>query len=392
MARFIHTADWQLGMTRHFLSPEEQGKFTAARIDAIDTIGTLAATKDCPFVVVCGDVFETNSVPKRVITRALEAMGSHSGCEFWLLPGNHDHAGPGSVFNSEVFNEYLPGNVKVMATSGEYVTVSGDRIIAAPWHSKRPSSDLVVRAVAEWSKGSSGDQAAKKGGGACAVIVAGHGQTMTFGGESEATAGPPPIQLREIEEYVQRGTVQYVALGDRHSTTRVGDTGRIHFSGAPEPTDFGEVDSGNALVVDVDDSKCVVDSVKIAKWEFHDLSGDLTSIEDCERFAGMMKALPNKSRTILRYSLAGQVPIHAKAWLDGQLSTLAETFAAFFVHERTSDLITVPDEIDLDEMSLSGFALEAASELEERARRPGEEAVIAREALVLLYRLSRSGH
>ncbi len=40
--KFIHSADWQLGMTRHFLSPEAQARFSQARIDAITAIGALA--------------------------------------------------------------------------------------------------------------------------------------------------------------------------------------------------------------------------------------------------------------------------------------------------------------------------------------------------------------
>ena len=30
MTKFVHTGDWQLGMTRHFLSDEAQARFTAA--------------------------------------------------------------------------------------------------------------------------------------------------------------------------------------------------------------------------------------------------------------------------------------------------------------------------------------------------------------------------
>ena len=57
MARFLHTADWQLGMTRHFLSPEAQGRFAQDRIDAIRQIGDIAREQGAQFVVVCGDVF-----------------------------------------------------------------------------------------------------------------------------------------------------------------------------------------------------------------------------------------------------------------------------------------------------------------------------------------------
>jgi len=39
MVRFVHTADWQLGMSRHFLDTDAQARFTAARIDAVRRLG-----------------------------------------------------------------------------------------------------------------------------------------------------------------------------------------------------------------------------------------------------------------------------------------------------------------------------------------------------------------
>ena len=40
--KFLHTADWQLGMTRHFLDEDAQARYSAARRDAIVAIGALA--------------------------------------------------------------------------------------------------------------------------------------------------------------------------------------------------------------------------------------------------------------------------------------------------------------------------------------------------------------
>jgi len=42
MIRFLHTSDWQLGMTRSFLSEEAQARYTQARFDAIRTMGRIA--------------------------------------------------------------------------------------------------------------------------------------------------------------------------------------------------------------------------------------------------------------------------------------------------------------------------------------------------------------
>ena len=71
--RFIHTADWQLGMTRHFLEGEAQSRFSQARLDAILRIGDLARERRAEFVVVAGDVFETTQVSRQTGLRACEA-------------------------------------------------------------------------------------------------------------------------------------------------------------------------------------------------------------------------------------------------------------------------------------------------------------------------------
>ena len=52
--RFLHTADWQLGMTRHFLSPDAQPRYSAARRAAITALGSVAEEHDAEFVVVAG--------------------------------------------------------------------------------------------------------------------------------------------------------------------------------------------------------------------------------------------------------------------------------------------------------------------------------------------------
>ena len=60
MVKFLHTADWQLGMARHYLSHDAQARFSAARLDVVEQMARLATNEQCEFVVVCGDVFESN--------------------------------------------------------------------------------------------------------------------------------------------------------------------------------------------------------------------------------------------------------------------------------------------------------------------------------------------
>ena len=111
--RFVHSADWQLGMTRRFLSAEAQARFSQARIDAIRRLGALAADHDARFIVVSGDVFETNQVAPQTVRRAIDALASVPVPVF-LLPGNHDPLDAGSIFRSPTFAHGQPANVTVL--------------------------------------------------------------------------------------------------------------------------------------------------------------------------------------------------------------------------------------------------------------------------------------
>src|SRR6476646_5943830 len=111
--RFVHTADWQLGMTRYFLNGEAQPRYSAARRDVVAGLGALAEEAGAEFVVVAGDVIEHNQLAPRVVSQSLEAMRS-IGVTVYLLPGNHDPLDASSVYNSALFTAECPANVTVI--------------------------------------------------------------------------------------------------------------------------------------------------------------------------------------------------------------------------------------------------------------------------------------
>ena len=149
MVKFLHTADWQLGMTRHYLGAEAQPRFSAARLDAIERIGFLAMEEKCEFVIVSGDVFESNHVRRQVVVRAFEKMAATPELTFFLLPGNHDPLDASSVYHSSTFNEHQPDNVRVLGGSDPVEVVPGVELIPAPWPNKQPGTDLVEAACRE---------------------------------------------------------------------------------------------------------------------------------------------------------------------------------------------------------------------------------------------------
>ena len=373
MTRFLHTADWQLGMTRHFLEGEAQARFTAARIDVIGAIGALAVQEGCSFVVVGGDVFESNQVERQVVVRALDAMKATPTVTFYLLPGNHDPIDAASIYRSSTFVDNRPSNVVVLDTSAEVHVAPGLALVGAPWPNKRPLTDLVTRAI---------DDLPADG---TLRVVVGHGITDTL---SPDPNDPACIVLADVEAAIEAGTIHVVALGDRHSTTQVGGTGRVWYSGAPEPTDYDETDPGNVLIVDLTADGVEVERRRVGSWRFVRERFDLAGEADCLRVRAFLDALPDKSRTIVKLALVGQLSLAEMAQLERTLDVAADLLGALERWERRSELVALPDDEDFEGLGLSGFAADAVQDL--RALGAGTDAVAleARDALALLYRLA----
>jgi len=375
MTKFLHTADWQLGMTRHFLSDEAQARFTAARIEAITTIGALAVDEGCSFVVVCGDVFESNQVERQVVVRSLEAMKAIPGVTFYLLPGNHDPLDAASVFRSKSFVDNCPDNVVVLESSEPVLAAEGVEVVGAPWSNKRPLGDLVSCAVADLPSN-----------GTLRVIV-GHGSTDSL---SPNPADPALIAQRDLEAAISSGNAHYVALGDRHSTTEVGGTGRIWYSGTPEPTAYDEIDPGNVLVVDLSHDSVTVERHHVGTWRFVRQDFDVTGTEDCQKVEHFLEEIADKARTIVKLSLVGQLSLADMNRLEAALDHASDLLGALERWERRSDLVALPDDDDFGGLGLSGFAAAALDDLRVLGAEAGDDALTARDALGLLYRLART--
>jgi DNA repair exonuclease SbcCD nuclease subunit len=367
MTKFLHTADWQLGMTRHFLSDEAQARFTAARIEAITTIGALAVDEGCSFVVVGGDVFESNQIERQVVVRSLEAMNATPGVTLYLLPGNHDPLDAASVFRSKTFVDNCPDNVVVLESSDPVLAAEGVEIVGAPWSNKRPLVDLVSRAVADLPRNGT------------PRVVVGHGSTDSL---SPNPTDPALVVLHDLEAAITAGTVHYVALGDRHSTTEVGASGRIWYSGAPEPTAYDEIDPGNVLIVDLSPGSVSVERHRVGAWRFVRQDFDVTGTEDCQKVEHFLEEISDKARTIVKLSLVGQ--------LETALNHASDLLGALQRWDCRSDLVALPDDDDFGGLGLSGFAAAALEDLRGFGAATGDDALTARDALGLLYRLART--
>ncbi|NDH95320.1 MAG: DNA repair exonuclease, partial [Planctomycetia bacterium] len=117
MTCFIHTADWQLGKPfSRVADPDRQANLRRQRLESLDRIGDVARQQQASFVVVAGDVFDSHRPPDRLVSLALERIG-RLGLPVYIIPGNHDYGGPGSLWESEHFqreNRELAPNLTVL--------------------------------------------------------------------------------------------------------------------------------------------------------------------------------------------------------------------------------------------------------------------------------------
>jgi DNA repair exonuclease SbcCD nuclease subunit len=358
-------------MKRRYLGEDAQARLDEARFEAIRRLGALAREHACECVVVAGDVFESNAVDRRTVARALEAFAAIR-VPVYLLPGNHDPIDGASIFFVPAFAAHAPAHVHVVTDATPIEVRPGLEIVGAPWRTKRPDGDELVAAIRELPP----TQGTTR-------IALGHGAVDTL---SPDRKDPARIHLTDVEEALAEGRVHYVALGDRHSTTSVGSSGRVWYSGAPEPTDFDEVEPGFALVVDVDPQQVEVTPHRVGTWHFERRTGiPLDGAADLDALETWLTGLPNKPRTLVRIDYRGSLDLVGRARLDTVLERGRDLFACLEVWEPECDLAVVPADGDFAELGLAGFAAQAVERLRAEARRGESE---AHDALALLVRLA----
>jgi DNA repair exonuclease SbcCD nuclease subunit len=380
--RFLHTADWQLGMTRHFLAGDAQPRYSAARRDAVAGLGALAAEVGAEFVVVAGDVFEHNQLAPQVIGQSLEAMRA-IGIPVYLLPGNHDPLDASSVYTSALFTAERPDNVVVLDRAGIHQVRPGLEIVAAPWRSKAPTTDLVAAVLDDLPPAP-----------VTRVLVA-HGGVDVLDPDRDK---PSLIRLARLDDALARGAMHYVALGDKHSLTQVGNSGRVWYSGSPEVTNFDDVESdpGHVLVVEIDESDprgaVSVTPRDVGHWRFVTLQRQVDTSRDIADLDMNLDLMTDKDRTVVRLALTGSLTVTDRAALDACLDRYARLFASLDTWNSHTDLAVIPADGEFTDLGIGGFAAAAVEELVAKAREgDAESAVDAQAALALLLRLTDRG-
>ncbi len=322
---FIHTADWQLGKPfAQVRDPDKRAAIRKARIAAIDRIGEVAAQRGAAFVLVAGDLFDSTTVDKPTVSAACAAIG-RIPVPVLVIPGNHDHGGPGSIWQQPFFRrerEQLAPNLTVLLDPTP-VVLEQAVILPCPLLHRTVAGD-----PAAWLQGSEVFEALPAG---LPRIVLAHGSTQRFVGawadDEEEDASTNLIDPDRIEAM----PIDYVALGDWHGTLPVGT--RTWYAGTPEPDRFPkgtDQDPGNVLAVRVGHGMPPeVERIRTARLAWRRMAFQFTDDASLDRFKDEIDRFIGERavETLLRLELSGSLGIEAHTVLEQMLESLEARLA-----------------------------------------------------------------
>lgn len=316
--KILHTADWQIG--KPFAGINDAHKCSLVRqerIAAIDRLGAAARKSGAEAVIVSGDLFDSTTPDRPTVSSACAAIG-RIGLPVYAIPGNHDHGGPGAIWEQEFFLReatQLAKNFRILLAA-EPVELDGVVLLPCPLMRRQDATDPTT-----WLRDF--DFAAL---GHKPRIVIAHGSTQDFvtqdsSDEDGAERGANRIAL----ERLPLAEIDYIALGDWHGKKDVGS--KAWYPGTPEFDRFpkgGDHAPGFVLLVDVGrGAPPLVEPIQTARFGWHWVDQQFTDDSGRAQLETKMNDLlgSRAGEDLVRMSLEGSLGISEFTQLETHLET-----------------------------------------------------------------------
>ena len=312
----LHTADWQIGKPYgRVADPDKRSRLRQVRLEAIDRIAAAAAACEAAAVVVAGDLFDAPTPSPSDVSAVCAAIG-RIACPTLVIPGNHDHGGPGSIWQSPLLASERQRRAPALTVLDQRQPYELEQLVVLPCGlQQRHESSDPCGWLNQLDWGSLSPDKPR--------LVLAHGGVSGFAGsdlDDEHPTGPANLINLKAPWLEQ---VDYVALGDWHGCKQVHP--KAWYSGTPEADRFprsAEYRSGQVLAVALQrGAPAQVTSHPCGAVGWHPLQvalngdADLTSLEQQVEtlLAGRVGA------DLLLLELSGQLSIDGQQRLDGLL-------------------------------------------------------------------------
>jgi len=367
--KFIHTADWQLGMKAAHVG-ETAARVREERLAAARRAVGVARDQGAEFILMAGDTFEDNGVERALIQKVADILCS-SPVPVYVIPGNHDPLTPGSVWEHPAWKSME--HVHVLREE-KPVDIPGGTLYPCPVKDKRSRKDPTAWILS---------------GEAVIRIGLAHG---TVEGIQQAEPDHPIAR-----DAASRAGLDYLALGHWHSTAMYpGADGsvRMAYSGTHETTSFGERDSGNVLVVEIagPGASPLVTPVRTGGLNWMVIEKDIREAGDLQRVRQDIESQGNPGSTLVEVRLKGLLAAGERDEIARIEGILASRF--LFARLGSSGLRPSPEDTSWLASLPPGILQSVAARLQELAdpgfsgQRPeGASPEVASRALMELYAL-----
>lgn len=372
MLKFIHTADWQIGMKAAHVGEVGQ-RVRDERLEAGRRVVQAATDSGASFIAVTGDTFEDNAVDRVLVQKVADILGAFAG-PIYITPGNHDPLVPGSVWDHAAWRSHP--NLHLLRKA-EPLAVDGAVLYPCPLFEKYSRKDPT-----RWIDA--------KDSGAIAIGLA-HGTVE--GIVQDELDYPIP------RDAADRAGLDYLAIGHWHSTATFPSADgaeRLAYSGTHETTKFGERDSGNVLLVEIANRGAApkLTPIRTGGLTWETIEREIRGPDDLARIRGEIESLTSTEATLLDLQLRGV--LHPGQ--QSELTRIDEIVRARFLYGRIdhSQLLPTPE----DEGWLAGLPVGVMRDVAERLKQLSEPAAqidrpdyatpeVAARALLELYRLTQ---
>jgi len=368
--KFIHTADWQLGMKAAHAGSAAP-RVREERLAAARRVVKVAQDQGAEFLLIAGDTFEDNGVERSLIQKVADILGS-SPVPVYLIPGNHDPLTPGSVWEHPAWKSME--HVHVLREE-KPVDVPGGILYPCPIKDKRSRKDPTA-----W-------------------ITSADTATVRIGlvhGTVEGVPQPEPDHPIP-RDAAMRARLDYLALGHWHSTaTYPAPDGsvRMAYSGTHETTSFGERDSGNVLGVDIAGPGAIpaITSVRTGGLTWKVIEKDVREPGDLLRVRQDIEAQDSPESTLMDLRLRGLLAAGER----DEIARIREILESRFLFHRIDILGLRPSPDDANWLASlpPGILQNVAARLQELSdpryvgeRPEGASPEVASRALMELYAL-----
>jgi len=389
---FIHAADLQLGKPFSSIADEaKRARVQQERFEAVRRIADVVRDRRARFVVLAGDVFDSPTPSRATVSAALNAFAA-IGVPIYAIPGNHDHAGPESVWESSFYRRerdrvapafhILDRPTATVVDLGRGGSGSANvLLLPCPLLRRHHAEDPTA-----WIRGFDFSSV-----GESPRIVIAHGSTAVFtsvfqideDGDALRPANTIAIDRLPLDE------IDYCAIGDWHSFTAAGP--KTFYAGTPETDRFPKAGQEPGHVACVTVGRGVppkVEAVRTGRfrWLSHTIALDTMAGAESAANSGGLAYLDAWLTEATHPKAAGE------PGFDGSLARITVTGAVSLAGRRELDQIIESWEARLLRLDLVDNVriVPTADEICDLAARPGDP-IISRVAAELVRRLEDGG-